>query len=221
MTTLDFLGDAFTKDEIIISTQTSEDFEAYSQAYGDRATVIYGEGSCCGDNRNTLLKYCQENGIKETLQLDDDIRHVITMNKEKLTGKPFRDLMERCFSMCREKGVVMFGGYCCENTFMMSKTVKRNVIVGMLMGILDTKVRFDPKFFVKEDYELSLRMMSQGKGVVRFNMFAAEAKHKTAGGCEEAWKRDDHQELAQLLVDAYPELIKLHPNRKGEIKFIG
>ena len=88
-------------------------------------------------------------------------------------------------------------------------------------GLLDTSVRFDPAFFVKEDYELSLRLMSKGKGVARFNMFAASARHKTSGGCEEVWKRDGHQELAELLVQAYPDLIKLHPTRKGEIKFIG
>lgn len=221
VTTLDFLGDAFTKEEIIIGTQTTEDHEQYSALYGERATVIYKEGHSCGDNRNNLLEYCERNGITEVLMLDDDISHIITMQKQKLVGKEFRELMERCYRMCREKNVILFGGYCCENPFMMSKTIKRNVIVGMLFGLLDTSVRFDHKFFVKEDYELSLRLMKQGKSVARFNMFAAAAKHKTAGGCEEAWKRNDHQELAELLVAAYPELIKLHPTRKGEIKFIG
>lgn len=221
VTTLDFLGDAFTKEEIIIGTQTAEDYDLYCASYGERAHVIYKEGHSCGENRNSLLEYCETYGINEVLILDDDISHVITMQKKKLVGKGFRELMERCYQMCRENKVVLFGGYCCENPFMMSKTIKRNIIVGILFGLLDTSVRFDPNFFVKEDYELSLRLMTQGKNVARFNMFAAAAKHKTAGGCEEAWKRNDHQELAELLVAAYPELIKLHPTRKGEIKFIG
>lgn len=219
--TLDFLGHAFTKDEIIIGTQTEEDYNQYCKEYSERATIIYKKGHSVGDNRNSLLEYCQEHGYNEALLLDDDIRYIITMQKQKLVGNEFRKLMEQCYDMCRKNNVVLFGGYCCENPFMMSRTIKPNIIVGMLFGLLDTSVRFDSSFFVKEDYELSLRLMSKGKGVVRFNMFAASARHKTSGGCEEAWKRDGHQELAELLVQAYPDLIKLHPTRKGEIKFIG
>lgn len=221
VTTIDFLGDAFSKDEIIIGTQTKEDYDAYSEQYGEHATIIFKEGYCCGDNRNNLLEWCQDHGIKETLQLDDDIRHVVTMYKQKLVGKDFRDLMERCFSICREKDIVMFGGYCCENPFMMSKTAKRNIIVGMLCGILDTSMRYDTKFQIKHDYELSLRLMQQGKRVVRFNSFAVAAAHRSSGGCAAGWARKDYRVEADWLVEAYPNLVKLHPTRKGEIKFIG
>ena len=219
--TLDFLGDAFAREDIIIGTQTHEDYAQYTKMYGHRAVVIYKEGHSVGDNRNTLLEYCDTNGYKEALFLDDDIRCVVMKNKQKIVGQEFRNLMERCFNLCRESKIVLFGGYCCDNPFMMSQTAKPNVIVGMLFGLLDTSVRFDTSFFVKEDYELSLRLMKKGKGVIRFNMFAASARHKTSGGCEDAWKRNDHQELAQLLVDAYPDLISLHSQKKGEIKFIG
>ena len=221
VTTLDFLGDAFSKEEIIIGTQSEEDYLAYSEKYGSRATVVYKEGHCCGDNRNNLLAYCQENGIKETLQLDDDIRYVITMYKQKLVGNDFRELMERCFEICRVNNIVMFGGYCCENPFMMSKTAKRNIIVGMLCGILDTSIRNDTKFQIKLDYELSLRMMQQGRKVVRFNSFAVAAAHRSSGGCSAGWARPDYDVEAEWLIEAYPNLVKHHPTRKGEIKFIG
>lgn len=221
VTTLDFLGDAFTKDEIIIGTQSQEDYEAYTSAYGERATVIFKEGHCCGDNRNNLLEWCQQHGITETLQLDDDIRHVVTMYKQKLRGAEFRQLMERCFDICHKNDIVMFGGYCCENPLMMSKTAKRNIIVGMLCGILDTTVRFDKKFQIKHDYELSLRLMQQGRRVVRFNSFAVAAAHRSAGGCSDGWNRPDYQAEADWLVEAYPTLVAHHSTRKGEIKFIG
>lgn len=221
VTTLDFLGDAFTKEEIIIGTQTQEDYEAYQSAYGERATVIFKDGNCVGDNRNSLLEYCQEHGIKECLQLDDDVRCIVTKANQKLKGKEFRDLMERCFSMCRENEVTMFGGYCCENPFMMSRTAKPNIIVGMLCGILDTSIRYDSTFRIKEDYELSLRLLSRGKRVIRFNSFGASAAHKTAGGCSDDWLSKGYEQWAQLLVEAYPDLVKLNPSKKGEIKFIG
>lgn len=221
VTTIDFLGDAFTKDEIIIGTQTEEDYVLYEQRYGGKATVIYKAGTCCGDNRNNLLAYCQENGITETLQLDDDIRHIRTMYDQKLKGSDFRCLMEKCFEISRENGIILFGSYATDNKLSMKKTASRNLIVGMLSGILDTSIRYDRKFKIKHDYELCLRLMQQGKSVVRFNSFSAVAAHKSAGGCSDAWKRNDYKVEAEWLVEAYPKLVKLHPNKIGEIKFIG
>ena len=221
LTTIDFLGEAFSKEEVIIGTQTEEDYELYSQKFGDVATVIFKAGFSCGDNRNNLLEYCEEHNIKETLQLDDDIRHVRTMYDQKLKSFEFRQLMEKCFSVARENGVILFGSYATDNKLSMKRTASRNIIVGMLSGILDTSIRYDRKFKIKHDYELSLRMMQQGRKVVRFNSFSVVASHKSSGGCLEAWKRKDYKVEAEWLAEAYPNLVKLHPNRIGEIKFIG
>lgn len=221
VTTLDFLGDAFTKEEIIIGTQDKEDYEKYQECYGNRATVIYKDGTCCSDNRNNLLEYLEKRGIKETLQLDDDIRYARTMYRQKIAGKQFRELIESCFELCRKNDVVLFGSYATDNPLMMTKTARPNIIVGMCTGILDTSIRYEPKFLIKHDYELSLRMMSQGRRVVRFNSFSVTACHRSSGGCSEAWKRKDYIVEAQWLADAYPDLVKLHPTKKGEIKYIG
>ena len=220
ITTLAFLDGAFKKEEIVIGTQSVEDYNEYQAAYGDIATIIYKEGHSCGENRNNLLEWCQEHGIKETLQLDDDIRFVQTMHKTKIKGAAFRELMEACFDVCRKNDIVMFGGYCCENPLMMSLTAKPNIIVGMLCGILDTSIRNDTKFLIKLDYELSLRLMSRGRKVIRFNSFAVAAAHRSSGGCSDGWARKDYQAEADWLVEAYPEFVKHNPRRKGEILFI-
>lgn len=220
--TLDFLGGAFNKDEIIISTQTESDLDEYSKLYGNSATIICREAHSAGEARNNLLDYAEENGLKEILFLDDDISFVQTMNRKKLNGQNFRELMESCFSICREKNVVLFGGYPVANHFFMSNTAKRNIINGMLFALLDVTYRFDTYFTTKEDYELSLRIMRQGKRVIRFNSFGAQADYKTKGGCEEIREnKEKYYFLAKLLVDAYPNLVKLNKEKKGEIKFIG
>ena len=221
VTTLAFLDGAFKKEEIVIGTQSIEDYNEYQAAYGDIATIIYKEGHSCGENRNNLLEWCQEHGIKETLQLDDDIRYVRTIHKAKIKGSAFRELMEACFDVCRKNDIVMFGGYATDNPMMMSMTAKPNIIIGMCCGILDTSIRNDTKFLIKLDYELSLRLIQQGRNVVRFNSFSVTAAHKSAGGCSEGWKRKDFEVEAKWLVEAYPELVALNPRKKGEIKFIG
>lgn len=219
--TFGLLADAFTKDEVILATQTKEDYEAYTALYSDKATIILREAHSCGESRNNLLDYCESNGVKELLFLDDDIRHIRTMYDAKLIGDDFRKLMEKCFDIARENNITLFGSYATDNKLSMKKTITRNIIDGMLCGLMDTSVRYDITFTTKSDYELSLRLMSQGKKVARFNSFAPAQVPRTKGGCEELRKRPEYYDFAGLLVDAYPELVKLHPKRKGEIKFIG
>lgn len=217
--TVDFLADAFSKQEVIIGTQCEDDYRKYSRLYGGKATVIFKEGNCCSHNRNSLLEYCQQNGIEACLQLDDDIRYVRTMNGHKLTGKPFRELMEKCFDFAKRNKIDLFGSYATDNRLMMTRTVRTNFLVGMLLGIMDVSMRFDEKYLIKHDYELSLRMISQGRNVKRFNSFAPVARHKNRGGCFSAWQRKDYMIEARWLAEAYPHLVTLHPTKVGEIKF--
>lgn len=219
--TLDMLGDAFTRDEIIISTQTLDDYEKYQKLYKERAIVIFRKGESAPCNRNTLLDFCQQNGIKECVQIDDDVRHIRTIDGRKLKGYDFRNLMEQCFMMVRDKNVALFGGYCTDNKCQMKRNTSQTILVGMLLGITDTSIRFDESFTTKEDYELSLRMMKQGKRVIRFNSFAPSARHLTKGGCYDEWQSGSTAKMARLLVDMYPTLVTMHPSRKGEVKFIG
>lgn len=219
--TFNLLADAFSKEEVILGTQTQEEYEQYSEYYGDKATIILGSATCCSQNRNNLLEYCQKAGHKEVLFCDDDLRYIRTIDDKKLVGQEFRDLMERCFDICRKNDVVMFGSYITDNKFQMSRTYCRNIIVGALCGLLDTSVRFDANIRVKDDYELSLRLMTKGRKVVRFNSFSPSTTPRAKGGCEEERKKGTELEVAKLLVAAYPELVKLHPTKEGEIKYIG
>lgn len=219
--TFGLLMDAFSKNEVILATQTQDDYDAYSKLYADKATIIFHEAHSCGESRNNLLDYCESIGEKEVLFLDDDIRYIRTMYDTKIIGVEFRTLMERCFTIARENDIILFGSYATDNKLSMKKTITRNIIDGMLCGLLDTTVRYDTTFTTKSDYELSLRLMSHGKKVARFNSFAPAQVPRTKGGCEELRKKPEYYDFAGLLVDAYPNLVKMHPNRKGEIKFIG
>lgn len=219
--TFGLLNGAFSKDDIILATQTQEDYAAYTELYGELATIILAESHSCGQSRNNLLDYCESHGIKEVLFLDDDLRYIRTMYDTRIIGDEFRELMEKCFDIARKNDITLFGSYATDNKLSMKRTISRNIIDGMLCGLLDTSIRYDIKFTTKSDYELSLRLMSQGKKVARFNSFAPAQVPRTKGGCEELRQKPEYYNFAGLLVDAYPNLVKLHPNRKGEIKFIG
>lgn len=220
--TLDLLSsDVFRRDDIIISTQDASDYTVYSERYGERATVIYKKGNSVGDNRNTLLEWCQENRVKRAVMLDDDIRAFRTYDGAKITQPlQIKKMLSQCFSLAEKHGATIFGAYMVDNTFFMKNTVSVNkLLIGTVLGFNDTSLRFDPQFRIKEDFELCLRLISKGRRVLRFNSFSAIARHKTKGGCENDWKLGYLDEVANILVMTYPNLVKLS-HRRGEIKMI-
>lgn len=170
--TLDLLSsDVFRRDDIIISTQEASDYTMYAERYGERATVIYKKGNSVGDNRNTLLEWCQENRVKRAVMLDDDIRAFRTYDGAKITQPlQIEKMLSQCFSLAEKHGATIFGAYMVDNTFFMKNTVSVNkLLIGTVLGFTDTSLRFDPQFRIKEDFELCLRLISKGRRVLRFN----------------------------------------------------
>lgn len=222
--TVELLSGAYGPDEIILSTQTREDYAQYSAKWGHKAMVIYRDGHSVGDNRNTLLKWCEENGVTQAIMLDDDISGIQMSNKEVLKdAQSIRRLFESCIKTAQQCKATVFGSYPVSNPLMMSSTVTiNNIMIGTFLGILDTSLRFDTRYRVKEDYELCLRVMSKGGNVVRFNNFAPRARHKSSGGCLADFNDTARYPIyAQMLMEQYPQFIKANQSKVGEVRYIG
>jgi hypothetical protein len=222
--TVELLAGAYGRDEIILSTQTKEDYEQYRAKWRSKATVIYREGHSVGDNRNTLLRWCEENGVKQAIMLDDDISGMQMYNKEVLKdGQSVRKLFETCFKIAQQCKATVFGSYPVSNPLMMSSTVTvNNIMIGTFLGILDTSLRFDARYRVKEDYELCLRVMSQGGNVLRFNNMAPRARHKSQGGCLADFNDVSRYPIyAQMLMEQYPQYVKANQSKVGEVRYVG
>lgn len=212
--TIDLLnGDIFKKEDIIVSTQTKKDYEDYLRTYKGKATIIYRESHCVGDNRNTLLYFAKTHGIKKAVMLDDDISAIRFINGS-LTNKPeqLHTLFNKCFSIAERTGAVLWGCYPIDNSFFMKNSITISLLIGTCLGFLNTDLEFDPNFRIKEDYELTLRLMRQGKKIIRFNSFAMSARHKTRGGCFDDWKDDEI--YADMLVSKYPDLCEYDKKKK-------
>lgn len=215
--TIKFLQDAYLREEIIISTQCEDDYRYILEKYGRQCVVIYRKGECVGDNRNSILEYCQSNGIKEVLMLDDDI-HSIRTTDRRLKGKEFRIFSNEIENIARQSGATLFGCYPNDCILSFKKSVTQNILTGTYFGIMNTSLRFDPKFRIKEDYELSLRVIQKGLRVLRFNFFAPTAEHKSKGGCEQDWN-NNKTEFTDMLLAAYSDYIKRDYKNKNEIRW--
>lgn len=218
--TLDMLsGEHFPKDRIIISTQTPEDYEAYEHKYGERATIIYQQGYSVGDNRNTLLQYCEKNDIQQGIMMDDDITALLLCNGRKIDkASEIDNILTKCVERSKRVCAKIWGVYPISNEFYMKKSVSvGQICIGTIYGVNDNTLRFRREFRVKEDYELCLRTMSNGGVVLRYNWLSPIAGHKTKGGCSEEWKAEDYNKYADWLISLYPEYVS-KGKKQGEIK---
>ena len=217
--TLSTLSACFAKEDIIIATQTTSDYDEYRKRYDAMATIIYREADSVGGNRNTLLEYCETHGVKHALLLDDDILGLLLSNGRKLKdAKEIKAVFDYFFQLATKCDATAFGTYPLSNTFFMKNRVSVNkIFIGTIFGILDTHLRFDETYRVKEDYELCLRLLSKGKRLLRFDNVSPIAKHKTAGGCADEWKSQQYRQYAERLVFTYPDIVKMNPKRAGEI----
>lgn len=217
VSTLDFLhGEIFTANDIIISTQTESDFNAYRKAYKGKATIIYREGNCVGDNRNTLLQYCQKHGINKAMMLDDDISSIRFINGGRATTpEQVYSLFSSCFAVAEKADAPLWGCYWVANNLFMKKSVTISLLVGTCLGFLDTSVQFNPKYRIKEDAELCLRWLRQGRKVLRFNSFAMVARFRAKGGCFDDWQNyPDGEIYADMLLQEYPDLLEIDKRAK-------
>lgn len=225
-------GMGYTRDEIILSTQTEQDYADYLERYQDMATVIYRPGKNVSDNKNTVLDYITEHcdGTR-VVMCSDKVRGINWMDQYKKTHRietreEMDSLVKKAFGVTRMLKGCIFGCYSVGNTFYMSRDISINQqILGCFMGIADpTKERFDPQQPLKEDFEFSLRQIAKGRRVIRFNDIFLTATFHTKGGCHEAWNSEGDyvNEMCNLrILELYPQLVKPHATRKNEVRYIG
>lgn len=223
--TLDYLERVgFPKEMIIMSVQTEEDFQLYKEAGIDKRVgkLLYRPGDCISDNRNALLDFLNVGDY--VIMLDDDIKAILSLQNDKLVLIEYfgmlMNLFLRGFAEASKAGTVGFGLYPTDNAYFMSDTVAtRTIVDGMFFGLINTRLRFDPRFKVKEDYEFCCRAIEKYGAFVRLNNFATRAKSHSKGGCEEAWAdKQGRIDEANFLVSKYPELLIINTRRTtGEV----
>lgn len=220
---LEMLKDyGYSKEEIIMSTQTPEDYEKYSEKYGKDCTIIYREGDSVTKNRNTLIDYFDKGDW--IIMLDDDVSGFYKLNgkkEEKIETKEELDKMFTDFFEYTEKNNgKIWGVYPVKNAFFMKKSINKKDIVNTCLGIIKD-YRFDEDFKAKEDIELCCRYIKNGYNIIRFNFVTYNARHKQKGGCHDTWKTNENEKVAKRLVLKYPRLLRLNTKREGEVLYCG
>lgn len=225
----------YTKKDIILSTQTTEDFEKYRHKWGEKAEIILTPGAYnAAGNRNGLLRTLRVG--EKAILLDDDIARIdrlvcITSKKHPFgefapvkSKDEFESIIAAGFAECQKRNALTWGMYSIHNERMMYGAIKNNgkwsegkIFIGSFFGIVFTGQMFDERYSTKEDYQYLLSQRKQGYNILRMNAAAPYASHFTKGGCAEVWGSDLNVYSAHLLVHEFPEYVKLNLKKQGEI----
>lgn len=220
-------GLGYGKEDIVISTQCEADFANYKRLFADKATVIYRQGKNVCDNKNTLLDTIKD---KRIIVASDKVEAVCVLNNGKLktvsTKEELEKMLDWCYSACEKTNSEIFGVYPVGNAFFMSRSININqLLLGCFIGFMpNSKLRFNKNFPLKEDFEISLRVISSGKRVLRFNNICLKERFHQKGGSYELWhaKGDNvNFSCTQGLLFAFPNLVEPHRTRENELRYIG
>ena len=171
-------------------------------------------------NRNTCILHARENGFSRFIMLDDDydcIMSFVPKRNTRIDGDLFTQFVDG-ISNLMDKGVTLIGLYpISNNMFAMSqKPMTRSLLAGYFLAFSTNEFLFDEEYRIKEDYELCLRMMTNGRKVCRLNRFFAKVKLHAKGGCHDDFEKGYSKTYSNKLLTVYPDLLK-KGCRDGEI----
>lgn len=208
------------REDIIISTQTQEDYEEYKNKHD--VEVIYSDKDCAGGNRNTILQTLQE----PVVLLDDDITNFSAYDGQsfKIADIVLKDEIDKMIVICNKNKVAVAGISPSTNAIVRKGRAEVDFLAllqGTFLLVIDTDIRFNEKWKMVEDYELALNVISSGKNTARFNDLCANKPKNGSnkGGMHERYERGELKYWIEKLHKVYP-IFK--PNKTltgGSIKF--
>jgi glycosyltransferase involved in cell wall biosynthesis len=168
--------------------------------------------------RNWILEF---NKGKNVFFLDDDFQYGGYIERTDLKYKVKRiteesiyiDEIIKLFDIAEQSNSKIFGFFTVGNNltnYAYSPFLFNGVCLGSCMGMInDGTYYFDETFEVKEDYELTLRHLTERGITVRSNILFMQHEHtQTKGGCRDSKRIDKEKSAIKRLIKMYPGMIK-------------
>jgi hypothetical protein len=121
--------------------------------------------------------------------------------------------IEKLFEVADQSNSKIFGLFTVGNNltnYAYNPFLFNGVCLGSCMGIInDGSYYFDETFEVKEDYELTLRHLTEKGLTVRSNILFMQHEHtQLRGGCRDSKRIEKEKKAIKKLIDMYPNMIK-------------
>ena len=172
--------------------------------------------------RNYILK----SNTCNVFFIDDDLLYggYITRTKDKYKvirekqSKIFTDEINKMFNVAYQMNAKLIGFFTVGNNlsnYNWNPFLFNGLCLGSCMGIInDGTYYFNEDYEVKEDYELTLRNIKDGRPTVRTNILFMQHEHtKMAGGCRDSKRIEKEKVAIKNLIKEYPNAIKSATHR--------
>ena len=212
------------KNDIVVSLQDKNDIERYKANYPD-IRFLFREADSAAGNRNTILDSVKERPI---CLLDDDIvsfcfrfveKRTFLVDNQKFLQEIYKIADEAIRNKC-----VLAGISPTDNNLVAEKRDEYTadcLLQGSVLLFFDDDLRFDSRFKMVEDYELSLRVIYGGGHILRGNHVCAnKPKNGTnKGGLHDRYERGELPFWLNVLHKKYPLFVVNKNKTGGEIKW--
>lgn len=190
-----------------------QDFEAY-QATGVPNLINIGENDKgLVFANNSILDYCQANGIEVCCRCDDDM----TAFGKAINGRClvtdatiWLDAYEVFKKQPYEIAAINYRQYAWseKKPYAVNKTFMQGAF---MLKVSKIWWRFDTRFEMKQDRHFTMATIKNGAGVMRFNhlFFSTPELGSNTGGQYERYKNSEDSKAAQDFLLQYPSFSKL------------
>ena len=184
-----------------------------------KGKVVEGGKLCASRNKALQLANSED---KYCLQLSDDLSDCGMVSQSGQINKPnFSVIVREMFNLLSTTPLHLAGVAPTANLFFYNPLKPiglKHFIIGDLMLIKRSKLRFDEKLSLKEDYDFTLQHIKQFGGVLRLNYILPNFKHYTnKGGAVAIRTEEREQEAIQYLKNKWGSSIRDNPRRENEI----
>lgn len=183
------------------------------------ATHVYPSGNLM-NSRNAAINDAMDAGLVSVQTSDDLVKLEMKLYGQQAKREAqFTECVNTILDTMSGAGAHLGGVAPTANLFYASDTPKwRHFIVGDLIAIRDTDLRFDTAMTLKEDYDYTCQHILQYGLVARCDHILATYRHRDNAGGAVAY-RDNERELANIkhLMAKWPGVFRLNPKRQGEI----
>jgi hypothetical protein len=190
--------------------------------YANKLIAIPNRVKGITKTRNWILK----NTDKNVFFLDDDFQYGGYIERTDEKYKVKREELEsvyineiiKLFEICNQVNSKIFGFFTVGNNltnYAYSPFLFNGVCLGSCMGVVnDGSYYFNEDFEVKEDYELTLRHLTNEGITVRSNILFMQHEHtQTKGGCRDDKRIEKEKKAIIKLIKMYPGMIKKAEHR--------
>lgn len=194
-----------------------KDYRDYKAA---GAVHIEVSGGLC-ESRNAGIDHAHEQN-RWCVQLSDDLKKVeLAISKKKTVEIELSAVVEQIVVAMVATGARLGGVAPTANPFYFNPNrplQQRHFIVGDLIVVAPTDLRFDENLKLKEDYDYTLQHISTYGKVARLSIVLAHFRHRNnSGGAVDFRTEDREQEAIAYLKEKWGSAIRDNPRRPNEI----